>query len=109
MARQEAFSQSLCEISDVVEQLTAQDQLEMAALGCLIDWELVKFLDRVGWSLVRQSFTWKDDEVLLVLKVMVDELPYVVFVTRSSPIHCMRTFVRKMKEGSITLYPDKYA
>ena len=109
MGAQEAFSVSLCKISDVVEDLGEADLLELAGLGSLLDWELVKFLAKSGWSLCRLSFTWKDEEVLLVVKVLVDDTPYVAFVSRQNPISCVRTLVRKMNAGDLAIYPDKYA
>lgn len=104
-----AFGVSLADCSEVVSNLSSDDRDEYAGLGALVDWELVKFMTRAGWSLLRLSFTYKADEVLLVVKVRVDDTQYVVFVTRESPISCMRTLVRKLREKTLALYPDKYA
>lgn len=100
---------SLFDVSPTTRKLSPEDSAEMAAFGMLVDWELGQLAGRQDWVLRRQSFTWKEDEVLLVVKVEVDELPYVVFVSRSSPISCMRTLVRKMRAGTLKMYPDKYA
>lgn len=100
--------QLLSEVSEVASSLAPDDLVEMAALGSLVDWELVKFLGRSSWALLSLSFRWKEDEVLMVIKVRVDEAQYVVFVSRPSPMGCMRTLVRKMGSGTIPLYPDKY-
>jgi len=109
MASQEPFSTSLGDICHGIDSLTDSDLRENAGLGLLLDWQLVNFLAKQEYQLVRQSFTWKDDEVLMVVKVVKDDTPYVVFVSRQSPISCMRTFVRKMRDGSVSFYPDKYA
>lgn len=99
----------LLDFSEVVQDLGQDAVLEMAALGSLIDWELAKLLGRSGYHLVRQSFSLKDDETLLVLKVRIDDALWVAFVTRNTPIDCMATLCRKLSEGSIKFYPDKYS
>jgi hypothetical protein len=109
MVAQEPFGVSLADVVAGLEGMSEMDMREYAAVGLLLDWQMVNFLRKAGWTLCRQSFTWRDDEVLMVLKVLVDDTPYVVFVSRQSPIHCVRTFVRKMNEGSVPLYPDKFA
>lgn len=99
----------LSERSEVVSDMDREDLLEAAALGSIVDWELVKFLARTGWVLVSLSFRFKEAEVLMVLKVRVNEAQYVVFVTSSSPRGCMSTLVRKMDANAVALYPDKYS
>jgi hypothetical protein len=99
----------LSSVSEVVGDMSEADLLEAAAFGSLVDWELVKFLARLGWSLSSLSFRFQEDEVLLVAKVLVDKAPYVVFVTSSSPTGCIRAFVRKASSSSLALYPDRYA
>lgn len=108
MAGQAAFSVSLCDYSSTVSKLDSQDASEYAAFGLLVDWELVNFLGKAGYQLCRLSFTWKVDEVLMVVKLMKDDLPYVVFISRSSPTGCIRTLLRKLESDELNLYPDKY-
>lgn len=100
---------TLADVSEVVRDMGTADRDAAAGFGSIVDWELVKFLKRAGWSLLRLSFTWKDNEVLMVIKIRVDEAQYVVFVTRESPTHCMRTFLRKLRENAVALYPDRFA
>jgi hypothetical protein len=109
MSRQAPFQTSLVDFSEVVADSDSASVAEYAAMGLLVDWELVKFLDRLGWSLLRLSFSFKVDEVLLVVKIRVDDTQQVVFVSSSSPIGCIRTFVRRLRENTLTLYPDKFA
>lgn len=100
---------SLVEVSEALVHMAVDDRDEMAALGLLLDWELVKFLERQGWSLLSLSFKWRDDEVLLVVKLLIDSTQYVGFVSRQSPISCVRTLVRKMRSKTLAFYPDKFA
>lgn len=109
MPNNDAFRTLLASFSTVTAKLSSEDLQEAAAMGSLVDWELVKLMSRADWELVRLSFTWKDDEVLMVLKVNVNEIPYVVFVSKESPTGCMRTLLRKFEEKTVALYPDKYA
>ena len=104
-----SFSTSLSRVSEALHDLDEQSVSEMAGLGLLVDWELAKFFRRIDWVLVRQSFTFKEDEVLMVVKIIADQTPYVVFISRPSPIGCMRTLIRKMNEGTLQLFPDKFA
>lgn len=96
-------------VSQTAEQLEPSVRLEMARFGLLVDWELVKLMSSKDWELVRLSFTWKDDEVLMVVKLISQGVPYVVFIGRQSPTHCMKTLVRKAREGTLMLYPDRFA
>lgn len=109
MAPSQNGSSGLADFSEVVADMGQEDLLEAAALGSLLDWELVKFLARTGWELVSLSFRFSDEEVLMVLKVRVEKAQYVVFVTSTSPRGCVRSLVRKMSSSSLPLYPDKYA
>ena len=109
MAQQDRIVVELARYVDSVGKLDPGAVLEMAAFGALLDWEIVNFLADVGLELVRLSFTFKEEETLLVVKVREDGLPYVVFVSRPTPIACVRTFVRKVTNGDLSKYPDRYA
>lgn len=98
----------LAEVSKSAKILSTEDRLEMAAFGALIDWELVNLLGDEGWVMLSQSFRWRDDEVLMVVKMRIDQTQYVVFVSRQSPMDCVRTLVRKMRAGTVAMYPDKF-
>ena len=108
MAAQEPVSVRLSDFSASVAGMSPEAVLETAALGSLLDWELVNFCADHGARLVRQSFTYKDDEVLMVIKAVRDDLPYVVFISRQSPRGCVSTFIRKAEAGTLNWYPDKY-
>lgn len=103
------FGLKLASVSEALAGLADEHVHEMAGFGLLVDWELVKFCGRQGWELVSLSFRWKEEEVLLVLKVRIEEALYVGFVSRDSPISCVRTLVRKTRASSLALYPDKYS
>lgn len=109
MSRRDFPTTSLADVSEAVPHMSEEDRNEMAGFGALVDWELVKLMSRAEWDLVSLSFKWRDDEVLLVGKVKMNGAQYVVFVSRSSPIDCVRTLVRKMRDGALALYPDKFA
>lgn len=109
MGTSPAFSTSLFSTSEAAAGLSEEARAEYVGLGILLDWELTKFLARAGWRLVRQSYTLKDDEVLLVIKILVAEVPYVVFISDTSPMGCMRRLVRKLGENTLALYPDKFS
>jgi hypothetical protein len=109
MSTNSPFEVPLIDLTPEVRAMTPPEQFELAAFGQLLDWRLTQFLGSEGWALVRLSFTWEEDQVLMVLKVRVADIPYVVFVSRQSPIGCVRTLVRKMRAGSVGLYPDKYS
>jgi hypothetical protein len=63
----------------------------------------------VEWRLLRLSLSFKDDETLLVVKLLIDGTQYVVFVSRPSPMDCVRTFLRKFRDRTVALHLDKYA
>lgn len=96
-------------ISESIQGMAASDRDEMAGFGLIVDWEIVKFFRRADWHLLSLSFRWKVDEVLMVVKFKAGETQYVAFVSRESPIYCMRTLVRKLRENTLAMYPDKYA
>jgi len=104
-----AFAPKFTDVTTATKGMSQEDLQETAAYGSLVDWELVNFLGDHGLSLCRLSFTWRDDEVLLVVKVRRGDLPYVVFVSRPTPRACVRTFVKKVKDNTLALYPDRFA
>lgn len=109
MSDPQSAAKPLASYSEVVADLPSADRDEMAALGLLLDWELAKFLSRAGMTLVSQSFKCSKDDTLMVVKVLAGEAQYVVFVTRRTPMDCVRTFVRKLDSSALALYPDKFA
>jgi hypothetical protein len=62
-----------------------------------------------GFSLSGYSFREKHGDWLLVLKVIQDDIPQVGFVTSSDPTHCMSKLRKLLRNGGLTLYPDRYA
>jgi len=92
-----------------ISNLKAEDRDRAAAFGLMIDWKLVKLLADHEYELLRLSFTFKEDEVLMVTKVRQEGTQYVVFVSRRDPMGCMQTFVRRLTEDTLKIYPDRFA
>lgn len=81
----------------------------MGSLGCfwIGSWNLL--LVNFGLELTGMNFRQSEDEVLLVLKVVEDDLPYVVFLSGLSPRGCVVRLLLKLDRGTLRKYPDKYA
>lgn len=74
-------------------------------------WEygLWGYLAKCGAELRGYSIAQKDGEWLLVLKVVKDSLPYVGFMSGSTPTSCVRKVLTRLEADSLSWYPDKYA
>lgn len=66
-------------------------------------------LAKYGAVCTGYSFREKLQGTLMVLKVVKEENPYVVFVNGSTPTGCIRILRRQLREGELRLVPDQYA
>lgn len=79
-------------------------------LDCVIWFHMHLYADLANFELECQGWTvrQRERETLLVLKVTQRGTPYVVFVTSSDPIHCMRRLRAQFRDGGPKLVPDKF-
>jgi len=54
-------------------------------------------------------FRSRDDEVLLVVKAIVEGVPSVAFLSGLGTTHCVHRLHRKWEEGTLNWHDDKYA
>lgn len=54
-------------------------------------------------------FRQNEYHVTMVFKALVTGVPSVVFITSDTTTHCVQKLRSKMRDGTCTFYPDKYA
>ena len=70
---------------------------------------IVNLLDPLG--IVWRGYTVKGQGqlTLLVMKVAIDDIPQVAFVTGRTPTDCMSIFLAQLEDRRVAWRPDKYA
>lgn len=97
--------------AEMLEQWKDNRSITSAEVDVLLRFFYHAYADEVktGATLRGFSFRLKEDDCLLVVKVTRDGVPEVVFVSSSSPMGCMRKWLRMIDSGDIKYLPDRYA
>lgn len=61
-----------------------------------------------GMDWLGASFRQRGTRCTLAVKAIYDDAQRVAFVTGRTPMDCMRIFVRKWHQGTVSWYLDKY-
>lgn len=98
-----AFRKSLEGWTD--HRFVTAEQIEDLAMFHLY---LVNLAEADGWAYHGHSVTEGTPMCRLVVRGAVDGTPSVVFTSGRTTMGCVRTFLRKMKEGWLEWSVDKY-
>lgn len=85
-----------------------QDSFEMGLWAVLWEYGLWAYMSKLGLELRGYSFTSREDEWLMVLKVTEGDIPKVAFLTALTPAGCMRRAWIRFERGTLELREDKY-
>lgn len=66
-------------------------------------------LAQIGAEVRGFSFRLDKEECLLVLKILREGIPEVVFLSSVTPTRCMQKLRRRLREGDVKFFVDKYA
>lgn len=69
---------------------------------------LVNLAEADGWTYDGQSFTKKEPMSTLVVRGTHGNIPHVAFTSGRTATECMRSFLRKMREGWLEWSVDRY-
>lgn len=93
---------------DPVVRIQAKTQGRVARLFGWFFNTLPQWLEQDGFEFRGCSFRQSQTEWLLVVRVTIDNIPRVGFVSGSNPTHCIELFQKFLKRDAEVFYVDKY-
>jgi len=67
-----------------------------------------KVFSEYGYELTGFAFRQSEQGWTLILKVVLDDIPQVAFLTAHDPVDCVKALARKWHAGTLDFYRDKY-
>lgn len=98
-------------VDEVLEQLPLEGPLTKDDVKVWWQWhvQIVNILEELGYYYRGESWKNQGWSTLLVLKVVLDGVPLVVFYTERDPTACMRGALRNLAAGTVAWRDDKFA
>lgn len=109
MKQWEAIKRDVDDITSTYHSTFSENGLAEGLYALLWETRAWAYFVKCGAELVGYSVRHKEDEWLLVSRAILDGTQVVAFMSGSTTTSCMRKMLRRLEEGTVKFYPDKFA